>query len=236
MRTALLLLLALAATPLAAYAASQTVWKWVDDKGVTHYSDRSVPGATKVELNVGSPSSTGNVPADTTSPSQPAAPSGPAYRNFEIWKPQKEESIVNTAGRVTVNIRVDPPLQRNHVLQLYLDGKLVEGFPANTNSYELKEVPRGTHAVVAVVTDRRGAAIQESDSVSFTVRQESIANPPVGPALRPPPKAQPRVTTNKLRTTQPTYAQLNRVSPVIDPRTNAPVVPKVKPKGPKQGK
>jgi hypothetical protein len=230
MRTALMLLLALA--PFAGQAlAHQTVWKWVDDKGVTHYSDRPVPGATKVELNVGTRAESSSPPiAGSSSP--PSAASGPAYRNFEIWKPAQGEALINTGGQVTIDIRVDPALQTGHTLHLYLDGKLVEGFPANTTDYQLKEVPRGTHIAAAVVNDRRGTRVQETDRITFTVRQESIAQPPVGPALRPPPK--PRTAAgNKLRTSQPTYAQLSGARPKLDPRTNAPVTPVVKPKGPK---
>ena len=49
MRTTLLLLALLAGPALAA----QTVWKWVDSNGVTHYADRPVPGATRMELSGG---------------------------------------------------------------------------------------------------------------------------------------------------------------------------------------
>jgi Domain of unknown function (DUF4124) len=239
MRTALLLLLIAFAT--SASADTQTVWKWVDDKGVTHYSDRPVPGATKIELNVSSrsqddddgppPAYTPNRPAFT----EPPAQRGPVYRNFEIWKPAPDEVIPNTGGAVTVNIRVDPGLQSGHTLRLSLDGRLVDGFPPNTTSYDLTNVPRGTHVAIAQIFDQRGSRVQETAPVSFTVRQESIAQPPVGPALRPPPKPQPRGAVNKLPDRQPTYAALNGAPAQIDPRTNKPVVPPKKPKGPKQG-
>ena len=53
MRTALLLLLALAAPVLSSTAMATDVWKWVDEKGVTHYSDQPVAGATKIEVRTG---------------------------------------------------------------------------------------------------------------------------------------------------------------------------------------
>jgi hypothetical protein len=233
MRTALFLLAFLAIPTFAA----QTVWKWVDERGVTHYSDRPVPGATRVEIAASnSAQSQGSTPEADSSDS--TEQQGPAYRNFEIWKPADGESIVNTGGVVPVNIRVDPGLRGGHALFLYLDGKLVEGFPANASVYELKEVPRGTHSVVAVINNRRGGRVQETAPVSFTVRQESIANPPVGPALRPPPKPRPGGAANKLPAQQPSYAALNGARPKIDPATNAPVrtkpAPAAKP-GPKPG-
>lgn len=218
MRTALFVLVVLAAPAFAA----QTVWKWVDEHGVTHYSDRPVPGATKMEIASGNRAETPAPPAVTTSSPEQQTLSGPPYRNFEIWKPAAGESIVNTGGQVTVNVRVDPNLQAGHGLYLYLDGRLVEGFPPNAASYELKDVPRGAHRAVAVITDRRGERIQESDPVVFYVRQTSIANPPVGPVLRPKPK--PRTgAANKLPRRQPSYATLNGERSAIDPATNAPL-------------
>ena len=99
-------------------------------------------------------------------------------------------------------------------------------------------MPRGTHTVKAVISagDR---TIQETPVVTFHVRQESAAQPPVGPTLRgKPPK---RAAGNKLQTKQPTYAALNGDKAAIDPRTNMPVRSKpapapVPPKAPSKPK
>ncbi|MGH8177997.1 MAG: DUF4124 domain-containing protein [Steroidobacter sp.] len=228
MRTALLLLTFLA---IPVFAASQTVWKWVDDSGVTHYSDRPVPGATKMELSSSNSSdANARTPSTSSSASEPEQPSGPTYRNFEIWKPAEGESFTNTGGVVPVNVRVDPSLQPGHNLLLYLDGRLVEDFPPGASSHELQNVPRGSHRVIAVINDPRGVRVQESSPVSFIVRQESVANPPVGPALRPPPKPRPGGAANKVRTQQPSYAALNGGRASIDPDTNLPLRKKPTPK------
>jgi hypothetical protein len=241
MRTALILLLAIVAT--SAHADTKTVWKWVDERGVTHYSDQPVPGATQVQLNVGasrsgSRASPERSPTGTSQPQE--TPAAAPYRNFEIWKPLREETIANTGGVVQVNVRVDPELSAQHRLLLYLDGKLVEGFPRNTSNFELKDVARGMHSVTATILDSAGTRLQETTPIVFYVRQESTANPPVGPSLRPPPKPQPRNTANKLPTTQPSYTALNAGHKQIDPATNLPVPPKSAPKpgeqGPRSGK
>lgn len=191
MRITLLLLVLLAGSAL----AGQTVWKWVDDKGVTHYSDRAVPGATRMELSTGGNASSPQ-PAPSTPDSGNTAPadSGPPYTDLEIWQPGENETIANTGGTVTVNVRLQPGLQASHSLFLYLDGRLVEGYPGNTTSFDLREVPRGMHTLIAVVNDSSGKRVQESAAVTFHVRQESAAQPPVGPNLRPSPK--PRLPTN----------------------------------------
>jgi hypothetical protein len=226
MRTALLILLAIA-TPVSTVWAS-TVWKWVDDKGVTHYSDQPVPGATRIEVRAG------NIAEGPSNAQPPAASDAPPaaaaaftkYTDFEIYRPENDQVFPNTAGQVNVEIRISPALQPVHTLNLYLDGKIVTGYARNSTSYALAGVTRGTHNVTATVTDRAGKQIQESNSVVFTVRQESIANPPVGPSQRPPPKPQPRGAANKMPTSQPTYGALNGGRPVLDPATNLPVVKK----------
>lgn len=184
MRTALLLLAMLAAPAF----AGQPIWKWVDEKGVTHYSDRPVPGATKMEISGGNrwDSAASSPPASSQSASQPAA--GPPYRTLEILTPKQGENVINTGGEVLVEILTNPVLQGDHTLRLYLNGRLVEGFAPRTTTYQLRDVPRGVHTVIVTVADQRGTQLQQSTIRSFNVRQESIAKPPVGPTLRPPPK------------------------------------------------
>ena len=236
MRTALLILIALVTSGLSGAATAADIWKWVDAKGVTHYSDQPVQGATKVEVRAGnvSQSSSGSVASSaSSSASDPNA--APGYRDFAIYRPESNESIINTGGEVSVEIRVNPAVQASHQLSLYLDGQLVSGFPRNTQSYALTEVPRGVHSVTAVITDQYGKKLQETAAVGFNVRQESIANPPVGPTLRPPTKPQPRGAANKVLTTQPTYSALNGARSAVNPKTNLPVAapkPAPKPKKP----
>jgi hypothetical protein len=228
MRTALLLLLAFAAPAL----AGSTVWKWKDEKGVTHYSDQPVPGATKVEVTVGSTwNSSGSGGDSSPDPvEEPGNAADSKYRNFEISRPEPGQAFINNGGEVTVEIRIEPGLQPEHALNLYLDGKLVEGHPNNAMSYPLTGLARGSHLLLATVTDPRGNRLQETPMVTFVVRQESIANPPTGPSLRPPPKPRPGGTANKLPASQPTYGALNGAPPAINPATNMPVPKKPAPK------
>lgn len=234
MRMALLLLLALAAPVLSSTAAAADVWKWVDEKGITHYSDQPVAGATKIEVRTGnvvetSGSFSNSSSASATAQQQPAVTN---YRNFEIWRPEPDQTFSNTGGQINVEVRLEPGVQPAHQLSLYLDGKLVTGFPRNALSYSLSNVPRGTHQVTAAIADANGKTLQETKAVVFHVRQESIANPPTGPGVRPPPpKPTPRGAANKMPTQQPSYNALNgSAHAVIDPATNMPVVKKPAPK------
>jgi hypothetical protein len=223
MRTALIVLALLAAPAF----AGQTVWKWVDEKGITHYSDQPIPGAQRVEISTGTtrePATDAPSSSPTSNPTslQPAVSS---YRDFEIWKPGDQDTIANSGGAVDVRLRYEPNLQRGHSVFLYLDGRLVQDFPPTAMDYTLRDVARGQHSLVAIIQDARGTRLQESAQVHFTVRQESVAQPPVGPALRPPPKPRAQEAGNKVLQTQPSYSALNGGQPKINPRTNKPVRP-----------
>jgi hypothetical protein len=174
MRIALLLAMTLA-TPV---FAGQVVWKWVDSQGVTHYADRPVPGAERIELH------SGTTTVDTPSPSrnynnatQPPQATGPAYQTIEIWKPGNDEVLANVGGNVEVSIRVEPDLRAGDTLSLYLDGRLVEGSAGNSQQFTLTEVFRGSHRLEAIITDQRGERVAQSQPVTFHVRQTSILNP-----------------------------------------------------------
>lgn len=218
MRTALYVLLALAAPAF----AGQTVYKWVDEKGVTHFSDQPRSGAEKVELSSGSNRADSPPPAYTPSaPQESKAQSGPAYSRFVVESPQQDQAIINTGGKVTVQLSATPTVAPGHTVALYLDGAPVPDFGPTDLSYEFSNMPRGTHTVKAVISEK-GRTIQETPPVTFHVRQETIfSKPPVGPTLRNKPPA--RASGNKLSTKQPSYAALNGGKAQFDPRTNMPV-------------
>jgi hypothetical protein len=168
--------------------AADGVWKWVDAQGITHYADRPVPGAVQVDIKVQTQSGPASATAAASpAPAAPAQPPGPVYRVLEIWRPTPQETIANTGGVVPLRVRMDPTLRPRHTLAIFLDAKRVEGLLPGADM-ELRDVPRGTHAVAAAVLDENGRVVQQTPQVVFFVRQESVAQPPVGPALRPPPR------------------------------------------------
>jgi hypothetical protein len=234
MRTALYVLLALSVPAF----AGQTVYKWVDEKGVTHFSDQPVAGAEKVELSSGSSRST---PAPTYSAPRAQdtpADKGPAYSRFVIESPQQDEAVINTGGVVRVTVGSSPQLAGAHQIVFYLDGSAVADADPHSSTHEFTTMPRGTHTIKAVVSTLQGVKIQETPTVTFHVRQESAAQPPVGPALRNNNNKPKRTVGNKMSTQQPSYSALNGGMAAMDPRTNLPVnaKPKPTPSGPKNGK
>jgi hypothetical protein len=175
---------------LALDVAATTVWTWVDKDGIRHYSQTPAPGATRLEIG---PSNRAAAYIDTASPAteQPRAAKSVVsaqYTELAITRPAQDEALINTGGVVAVNVRLAPGLRPGHGLSLYLDDRPVASTAAAATSFELKDVPRGTHLLVAVIHDEKRAPLQEA-AVTFHVRQTSIAQPP-GPLkpVQPLPK------------------------------------------------
>jgi hypothetical protein len=187
MRTAILSVLLVVAT----LASAEEVWRWVDADGITHYSDRPVPGAEKIDLKVQTYTPPARASTSTSDMSTADEEPAPDYQNLEIWKPAQDEAIVNMAGSVPVRLRLEPPLAPAHSIYIYLDGKRVDGLSQNALEYQSAAVPRGTHTLTAMVSDAKGKTLIQAPQVVFHVVQTSVANPPVGPALRPRPKPTP---------------------------------------------
>lgn len=170
---------------------AQPVWTWVDSAGVRHYSDRPVEGAEQIEL--GSPQTFSPPrPVASTVRRAPQAPatqpaSASAYRSIAITSPAADENLWNIGGTVTVSVALDPPLERNHHIDLYFNGRRL-GLEERGTSITISEVYRGTHTIQAVVIDSgTRSEVQRSAVQTFHVHQTSVQNPqspPQGPALR----------------------------------------------------
>ncbi len=169
-------------------ATATTLYKWVDKNGVVHYSDRPVPGAVKVDIHESqtySPPPQPNTQSATAPDKAAAKGDSNSYERLEIWQPQPDEVFNNTANTVPVRLRLDPALRPNHFIWLYLDGKRVDGLSDKGDSFELKEVWRGSHTLTAVITDNAGKTILSSQPVTFHVRQTNLLSP--GSRLKPKP-------------------------------------------------
>jgi Domain of unknown function (DUF4124) len=181
MRTALILFGVLLAA-----AASATTYKWVDSKGVTHYSDRPQPGAQIVELQEAQTFDAPTVPsAQRPSARNSQQASQTVQYDLDLWKPENDETFQNTGNVVPVRLRLEPELQDGHAIWIYLDGKRVDGLPASGTNFDLPAVPRGTHTLTVVVADVSGASIVSSSPVKFHLHQPSLLAPN---RVRPTPR------------------------------------------------
>jgi hypothetical protein len=196
MRKCLILLFAFTTTSVSGAPA----WTWVDANGQVHYSDRPVPGAKQVDLpgaqgfgsaprsQTPAAAATGstNRQADAAAAEKPG-PVAQRYRAFNVVSPKQQETLWNVGGVVNVQVELDPPLQPNHKLDVYLDGEL-KNLNSTGTTLALDEVPRGIHSVQAVVLDQNGTEVVRSLATTFMVQQTSIQNPQNPQRPRPQPK------------------------------------------------
>jgi hypothetical protein len=163
-----------------AAANAATIYKWVDENGVTHYSDQPHPGAQKIQVQA---VQTYKAPAERAPAvtARRSAPAGPVYSACVVSRPTSEEVFLNTQT-VPASVHVDPGLRAGDRLAVLLDGALV---PANIpldSEFMLTSVFRGAHSLAVRVEDSTGAVVCQSPSVMFNVRQPSVLAPnsPVG--------------------------------------------------------
>jgi len=192
---ALCCLLAVLAAPRTDGATTQ-MWVWVDSNGVTHYSDRPVPGAKLISIASMEPAEDVRpaAPRPTTSPAattRPPQSSTVQYQLLEIFQPAENETFFGADAVVTVRIRSEPDLVTGDQMRLYLDGNLVEGEPTALE-YTLSGLERGAHSLRAQIVDAQGKPKELSEPRMIHMRQNTVSEPrAVGPNLRPRPAPTP---------------------------------------------
>lgn len=159
-------------------------YRWVDEDGIVHYSDRPHEGAERIVL-----------PSDNrvvrTAPRPPAEPPTMAarrtgerqqleqqppvfrYESLTISSPGAEETLWNIEGVLNVALRVSPALRPEDQVRVYFDGE--EQLVSGTN-FQIQEVWRGVHNIQAEIVDSTGRLMARSLPNRFYVQQNSIAN------------------------------------------------------------
>ena len=161
---------------LAGTAHAATVYKWVDEQGVTHFSDQPHPQAQEVEVKTAATyqSPTPAVSSSSSSSETKAAPR--LYSVCELYRPENDEVFLNTST-LTAKLRLQPQLSGGDRIFLALDGKRITDQPTASAEFILNDMERGTHSLFAVVLDNSGNTLCTSPSVTFHVRQPSVKAP-----------------------------------------------------------
>ena len=164
-------------------ALAATVYKWVDENGVVHYSDQPHANAEKVHVAAPQTYKAGQYDtAPSAAPAAPAANAGPAYQGCAIGQPSDGSEFANLDA-LNILVRTDPQLRPGDQVFIMLDGAAVNNGAATGPLFTLSPVERGTHTLQAVVRDAGGELLCQSPGVRFEVHQASIKNPanPVRP-------------------------------------------------------
>ena len=158
----------------AGVAAAQA-YKWTDENGVVHFSDRPAPGAEEIVLpGAGAPRPEPPRP----NPGTQAAGSGSApepapfaYQRFAVSAPGPEETLWNIEGVLNVSLDLQPGLQPGHRIRVYFDG---EPLAVTGTRFQIDEVWRGAHNIQAEILDATGRLMIRSQTNRFYVQQSRI--------------------------------------------------------------
>ena len=165
----------LLASLLAASVVCAQAYRWVDEDGVVHYSDRPTEGAEEVVLPKANTTTVRRYDSDAndTPAPDPAPTSDQAdrYQSLAITSPASEETLWNIEGQLTVQISATPALQQGHRLRLYFDG---EGQDVSSTTVQLDEVWRGEHNLQAEILNERGVPLIRSNPLRFYVQQSTV--------------------------------------------------------------
>ena len=160
--------------------ASAAVYKTVRPDGSVTYSDQPPRDETAPHALP----SLQMVPAENLAPAAPArqaasdsSPPSALYHSLAITQPEQNGTVRDTAGRVTVQVALDPPLdtKQGDYLIVYLDGQpAVQG---GATSFTLDNIDRGTHTVEASVSSGPGHSLIRSAPVTFHVHRTTVNRP-----------------------------------------------------------
>jgi hypothetical protein len=176
-----------AAAAAAAASSSSAVYKWVDENGVTHYSDQPHPGAQKIQLQSAQTYKAQGQRAPTVIPRN-RPPGAQAYTSCVVSRPTSQEMFQNTQT-VPASVHVEPDLRAGDRISVLLDGTPVQSDIPADSEFALNSVYRGAHSLAVKVEDSTGAVVCQSPSVAFNVRQSSVLAP--NSPLAPPPPVAP---------------------------------------------
>lgn len=156
-------------------------YRWVDEDGVVHFSDRPAPGAEQIELPKDTRTASqrrvaaaATVPAQSARDQQAEAPAF-KYESLAVASPEAEQTLWNIEGVLDVTLALSPALQDGHQVRVYFDGKRQT---VNGASFQIQEVYRGVHNLQAEVVDAKGKLMIRSATNRFYVQQNTIAPRP----------------------------------------------------------
>jgi hypothetical protein len=172
----------------AAQSSSSKTYRWVDENGVTHFSDSPRPGSqdpTKYEYEIRTP----NV-SRSTYRRRPSTEGGPSssegdddadaaapfagYQQMRITSPRDGETLWNIGGSLNVGVSLVPGLNANHGIVIIMDGRVMTPQPVRSTSVTINEVYRGVHTIVAAVRTPDGQQLIASQPIRFVVQQSTV--------------------------------------------------------------
>lgn len=170
-------------------AFATTVYKWVDENGVIHYSDQPHPNAQKLQVEgvqtYSSRSASVREPAESESASTTPNP----YKGCAIAQPLEQQNLPN-AQSVFVRVAADPVPRSGDRIYITMDGQGLNGGQPTGLSFNVTPIDRGSHSVSAQIRSPDGTILCQTPNVTFYVQQPNLFSP--GTSGQPGTSPRPR--------------------------------------------
>lgn len=160
------------------------VFKWTDNQGVVHFSDKPHPNAVKVDLPA--LQSFSSPPAPTPS-EQPAPTNGEEqnldavstepYEQVRIIQPIDQETIRNNQGALQATLLLEPSLKSGDKVQLMFDGAAL-GEPRANTVFNLQDINRGSHTINFQVINANGDVLNTSNTITVFMQRPRVGMVP----------------------------------------------------------
>lgn len=179
----------LAVLMLSALAVQAEIYKIKDSKGNITFTD--TPGDKPAEtvnlrpmmITPSASETATSAPPVTTSIIEPGAPADEAQpaSNQSIYKakilsPREGAEITADQRDLAVAVSVAPALGETDEFQLTIDGQAY-GDTTRTNSFVIREVPRGEHNLRVNIVSLEGKIIASSDAIRVFVLRSGVNSP-----------------------------------------------------------
>lgn len=169
-------------------SSAPTTYKWVDENGVTHFSDSPRPGTRDPSTDIYElrrpniaqsrrirpPVAQRQRATDAASTKTDTQAAPPAYTGITIIAPANGDTLWNTGGNLNVGVQVAPGLNAGDGVVIMIDGKQMTPQPVRSTSISLQGVYRGQHVITAAVRSQDGTIQVTSAPVRFVVQQNTV--------------------------------------------------------------
>ena len=150
------------------------IYKWTDDNGTVHFSDKSAPGAIKFDLNESKVVSSPKVSLENTSiDTSKVLKKKIEYKQIYFIEPKANETIRDAEGCFSVKIGLEPYLKNGDEIQLLVDGSPYEQI-ISSNNFTIKGLARGLHTLIARVINNKGVVVKSSHTIQVYMMPPKI--------------------------------------------------------------
>ena len=151
------------------FSALATIYKWVDEDGKVHYSDKPREGAQVLTPNPNTENAIKfSVPHEAQVDDQQ-----PTANNIsvQILSPVDQQTLRNNSGDFTVTATVSPRAA-NTMNVLLMDGQAV-GQPQKSSVFNLQGIDRGAHTLKIQVVDGQQRVVATSPEITIFLHRFS---------------------------------------------------------------